>query len=212
VAGWGHPAVHWIIGNPTYVGRIRWRDRLFDGVHEPLVDELTFQRAQAILRERGEDISRRRGNGADFLLSGVVRCARCGKAYVSMSARGNGGRYEYYACSGARNTDPRPAATNACPGTSSNTQSSSNSPRSTATPTSSQRREPQKAKALLRLLIQELRVDGRAQVQPTYRLVTREVCATSEKWSCRESNPGPLTSNHAFSERSLLCVFSAPAV
>jgi hypothetical protein len=74
--------VHWIIGNPTYTGRIRWRDKLFDGVHEPLVDELTFQRAQAILRERGEDISRRRGNASDFLLSGVVRCGRCGKAYV----------------------------------------------------------------------------------------------------------------------------------
>jgi site-specific DNA recombinase len=41
--------------------------------------------------------------------------------------------------------------------------------------------EPQKAKALLRLLIQELRVDGRARIQPTYRLATPEVCATSEK-------------------------------
>jgi hypothetical protein len=41
--------------------------------------------------------------------------------------------------------------------------------------------EPQKTKALLRLLIQELRVDGRAQIQPTYRLATPEVCATSEK-------------------------------
>jgi hypothetical protein len=41
--------------------------------------------------------------------------------------------------------------------------------------------EPQNAKALLRLLIQELRVDGRAQIQPTYRLVTPAVCATSEK-------------------------------
>ena len=99
-AGWGHPAVHWIISNPTYIGKIRWRDRLFDGIHEPLIDELTFQRAQAILRERGEDLSRRRGNASDFLLSGVVRCGSCGKAYVGMSARGNGGRYEYYACSG----------------------------------------------------------------------------------------------------------------
>ena len=43
--------------------------------------------------------------------------------------------------------------------------------------------EPQKAKALLRLLIQEIRVNGRAQVQPTYRLLTPEVCATSEKWA-----------------------------
>jgi hypothetical protein len=41
--------------------------------------------------------------------------------------------------------------------------------------------EPQKTKALLRLLIQELRVDGRVQIQLTYRLVTPEVCATSEK-------------------------------
>jgi hypothetical protein len=55
--GSGKPEAHWIIGNPTYAGRIRWRDRLFDGVHEPLVDELAFARAQAILRERSEDIS-----------------------------------------------------------------------------------------------------------------------------------------------------------
>jgi site-specific DNA recombinase len=101
--------VHWIISNPTYAGRIRWRDRVFDGLHEPLVDEVTFRRAQAILREGGEDISRRRGNASDFLLSRVVRCGRCGKAYVGMSARGDGGRYEYYACSGRQKHGP-----NAC--------------------------------------------------------------------------------------------------
>jgi exonuclease VII small subunit len=41
--------------------------------------------------------------------------------------------------------------------------------------------EPQKSKALLRLLIQELRVNSRAEILPTYRLVTDLVCATSEK-------------------------------
>ena len=41
--------------------------------------------------------------------------------------------------------------------------------------------DPQKAKALLRLLIDELRVNSRAEIQPTYRLVTPEVCAMSEK-------------------------------
>jgi site-specific DNA recombinase len=41
--------------------------------------------------------------------------------------------------------------------------------------------EPQKTKALLRLLIQELRVDGRARIQPTYRFTAPGVCATSEK-------------------------------
>jgi hypothetical protein len=41
--------------------------------------------------------------------------------------------------------------------------------------------EPQKAKAPLRLLIEELQVNGRAQIEPTYRLVTHTVCATSAK-------------------------------
>jgi hypothetical protein len=50
--------------------------------------------------------------------------------------------------------------------------------------------EPQKTKALLRLLIQELRVNGRAQIQPTYRLVTPEVCATSKKVGAPGIEPG----------------------
>jgi site-specific DNA recombinase len=291
-AGWGHPAVHWIIGNPTYVGKIRWRDRLFDGVHEPLVDELTFQRAQAILRERGEDISRRRGNPSDFLLSGVVRCGHCGKAYVGMSARGNGGRYEYYACSGRQKHGPKTCRNDRLPRhklehavfdqlaalyrnqelvaealAQAEREADRNRPEieqrlasigaeiaraeqaleryyeafeqgklspercderltrlqarledlraqqaelSFSTPEEAghgptpadlaavadqlesviAEGEPPKAKALLRLLIQELRVDGRAQIQPTYRLVTPEVCATSEKVGAPGIEPG----------------------
>ncbi len=282
-AGWGHPAVHWIIGNPTYTGRIRWRARLFDGIHEPLVDELTFQRAQAILRERGQDISRRRGNASDFLLSGVVRCGRCGKAYVGMSARGSGGRYEYYACSGRQKHGSKACRNERLPRhklehavieqlvglyrneelvaealAQAEREAERNHPeieqrlasiraeiaraeqaleryyeafeqgklspeRCDERLTRLQARiedlraqqaelelsspheagrgptpadlaavadqlelviadgEPQKTKALLRLLIQELRVDARAQIQPTYRLATPEVCATSEK-------------------------------
>jgi len=97
-AGWGHPAVHRILTNPTYLGRIRWRDQDFQSTHEPLIDQTTFAHAQAILAERGQDASRRRGNRSDFLLSGVIRCGRCGRAYIGMSARGKGGAYHYYAC------------------------------------------------------------------------------------------------------------------
>ena len=282
-AGWGHPAVHFLLTNPTYLGRIRWRDQVFDGIHEPLVDELTFARAQAILRERGDDLSRRRGNASDFLLSGLVRCGRCGKAYVGMSARGNGGSYHYYACSGRQKYGPK-----ACQGerlprhkleqavldqlaglyrdgellsgalAAAQAEAEQQQPEielrlasigaeisraehaleryyeafeqgklspercevrlarlqarlddlcaqqaglAPATrheakhaPTAAELAavadqldqlladaEPQKAKALLRLLIQELRVNGRAEILPTYRVVNPAVCATSEK-------------------------------
>ena len=36
---------------------------------------------------------------AEFLLSGLLRCGHCRRAYVGMSAKGNGGTYHYYACS-----------------------------------------------------------------------------------------------------------------
>jgi hypothetical protein len=37
--------------------------------------------------------------------------------------------------------------------------------------------DPKQAKALLRLLIKELRVNGRSEILPTYRIITPEVCA-----------------------------------
>jgi site-specific DNA recombinase len=98
--GWQPAVVQWLLTNSAYLGRVHWRGQSYPGLHEPLVDEQTFKQAQALLAERGEDISRRRGNASDFLLSGVLRCGRCKRAYVGMSARGNGGHYHYYACSG----------------------------------------------------------------------------------------------------------------
>lgn len=45
--------------------------------------------------------------------------------------------------------------------------------------------EPEQAKALLRLLIAELRVKGKTDIQPIYRVVAPGVCATSEKVDTR---------------------------
>jgi hypothetical protein len=58
--------------------------------------------------------------------------------------------------------------------------------------------EPEQAKALLRLLIAELRVNGRHDIQPTYRVITPDhaatvgVCATSGKVGRPGIEPGTL--------------------
>jgi site-specific DNA recombinase len=98
--GWQPAVVLWILSNEAYVGRVHWREETFPGLHEPLIDQDTFDRAQALLKERGEDWALRASNRADFLLTGLLRCGRCRRAYVGMSAKGNGGTYHYYACSG----------------------------------------------------------------------------------------------------------------
>jgi site-specific DNA recombinase len=78
--GWSPNALQLILANPAYRGLVRWNGETHPGLHEPLVDDDTFDRAQEILRRRGEDASLRRGNPTDFLLSGLVRCHHCGRA------------------------------------------------------------------------------------------------------------------------------------
>jgi hypothetical protein len=54
--------------------------------------------------------------------------------------------------------------------------------------------EPEQAKALLRVLIAELRVNGKTDIQPTYRVITPDrthtagVCATSGKWTAADDS------------------------
>ncbi len=97
--GWSPNALQAILANPAYLGMIRWNDKLYEGQHEPLIEKTTFERAQTILTRRHKDASLRRGNPSQFLLSGLVRCHKCGRAYVGTSAHGRKGRYTYYACS-----------------------------------------------------------------------------------------------------------------
>ena len=105
--GWQPNIVLWMLSNKAYVGRVHWREQSFPGLHEPLIDQETFDRAQALLKERGENLAMRAASRADFLLTGLMRCGRCRRAYVGMSARGNGGTYHYYACSGRQKLGPK---------------------------------------------------------------------------------------------------------
>ena len=97
--GWSPNALRVILANPAYTGLVRWNQDTHPGLHEPLIDDHLFEQAQQILRRRGEDATLRRGNPTDYLLSGLVRCHHCGRAYIGTSAHGRNGRYTYYTCS-----------------------------------------------------------------------------------------------------------------
>jgi site-specific DNA recombinase len=88
-----------MLGNPIYVGKVTFKDNTYPGLHEALVDDDTFAAAQRILTERGESQALRRGHPADYLLSGVVRCGLCGRAFIGTSAKGRSKLYHYYTCS-----------------------------------------------------------------------------------------------------------------
>lgn len=89
--------VSYIIRNPVYIGKLRFNEgtkkyllplseqRLFDGGHEPIIDEPTFW---AINKQ---DDSKRYSVNSDYLYSGLLRCNRCGKPI-------QGSNKYYYRC------------------------------------------------------------------------------------------------------------------
>ncbi len=104
-------AVLTILRNRAYLGQIYFRGRYYPAPHQPLIEKSLFERAQQILQERGEDVSLRRSNQSEYLLTGLVRRARCGKRYIGAAARGHGGRYPTTSASPANATESPPATT-----------------------------------------------------------------------------------------------------
>jgi len=98
---WDENAVHRLLKNPLYVGKVVYNDDLFAGEHEPIIEPATFERVQQILAAKSCGRGPRRGRNPEYLLTGLLFCPKCGKTLTTSSGRGsNGGRkdYRYYAC------------------------------------------------------------------------------------------------------------------
>jgi hypothetical protein len=123
-----------------------------------------------------------------------------------MSARDNGGLYHYYACTGRQKYGPKACSNQRLPREKLECAVISQLTRlyrdgdlieahsRTARQEAEQRQpeieqlekllttgEPQKAKALIRELVAELKVNGKNEILPSYYLNAAPVCATSEK-------------------------------
>jgi hypothetical protein len=87
-----------VLRNRIYVGEVPFRRIWYAGHHEPIIEQPTFEQAQAILAERAAKPALRRTNPTTFLLSGLpLICDRCGHPMAGASARGHSGRrYAYY--------------------------------------------------------------------------------------------------------------------
>lgn len=89
-------SLHRLLSNPYYAGKVRHRGVVYDGSHEPLVSEATFQAVQAMLSSKklGGDKSWKHQQ----YLSGTVFCGRCRSRLGFTKAKGQ--RYDYFYCLG----------------------------------------------------------------------------------------------------------------
>lgn len=92
---WTAVKVRNVLKNSVNIGKVKYLGQEYQGTHQPIVDEATFQTANRILnsfeRESSKTASQRTPFRAGFLLSGLVYCGRCGARYSA-----NHGYYKCY--------------------------------------------------------------------------------------------------------------------
>jgi site-specific DNA recombinase len=90
----------YILSNPVYHGKIQFKDQLFPGEHEPLIDEGLFYKVQSLNREHTRVITKIQRT---FLLKGLLKCSACGSflsPHYTQKRRKDGAVYRiaYYRC------------------------------------------------------------------------------------------------------------------
>ena len=93
----GKNTLRTLLGNPLYRGMVRAGDQLVAGKHEALVDAATWDEVQRMLADHQRPARARPGKW-DALLTGVLRCAKCGAAMTMACHKRDERVHRYYVC------------------------------------------------------------------------------------------------------------------
>ena len=82
-------SVAYILANPFYIGKVKWKDITFDGVHEARISKEQFEAAQERHRNEFKPIKRRSVSTCRHWLSGLLICPICGTSLAFNKSKCN---------------------------------------------------------------------------------------------------------------------------
>jgi hypothetical protein len=93
-----------ILTSPYYKGYVTHKGSVYQGEHEAIIDEETWNHVQTLFKKQDETTAngqRCKGyaTATPSFLKGILKCARCNVAMTPTYAYNHGLRYRYYACS-----------------------------------------------------------------------------------------------------------------
>ena len=90
-----------MLRNIFYVGKLKIKDKIYNGKHEPLTDMSTFLKVQEVLDLHNRMSNRSRKH--HFLLSGFLICRECNSQLIGQKhIKKSGLIYDYYRCMGLK--------------------------------------------------------------------------------------------------------------
>lgn len=102
--GWpSAPMLLNVLRNPVYVGKVTFQGKQYDGKHTPIVDKEIWSAVQNLLnsadREDSKTVAQKNPFRANYLLSSLLFCARCGARYSA--------NHGFYKCYSRAKSSPR---------------------------------------------------------------------------------------------------------
>ncbi|MDR2068046.1 MAG: recombinase family protein [Holosporaceae bacterium] len=91
-------AVQRILKNPYYKGCVSHKGNVYQGEHEAIIDEETWNRVQEIFANHSSNEKVKYASPNPALLSGLIRCAACNCLMGADSAKKGNITYRYYTC------------------------------------------------------------------------------------------------------------------
>jgi site-specific DNA recombinase len=111
-------SLHRLLTNVTYVGRIKYKDEVHQGEHEPIVDLGVWDQTQTLMKDHGAPANVSARSHVDAPLRGLLRCLPCSCAMTpSFATKNKALRYRYYVCCNAQRRGWKACPTKSLPAT-----------------------------------------------------------------------------------------------
>lgn len=91
-----------LLTNPIYIGKIDFKNQIYDGEHDAIVGVTAWEDVQHILQQNGRNGGAEVRSTDSALLKGLVRCASCHAAMIRTYATKNARRSPHYTCADAQ--------------------------------------------------------------------------------------------------------------
>ena len=100
---WDKRVIDNILQNPLYIGKIRWCDKEYSGIHQPIISQKKFDDIQEIFKEQRFVINKRK---TDAILQRILFCGECGSPMTpSHSWNHMKRKYYYYRCTKSNSSE-----------------------------------------------------------------------------------------------------------
>ncbi|WP_419902769.1 recombinase family protein [Kiloniella sp.] len=88
-----------ILQNPIYIGKIKHKDKIYEGRHPAIIDMETWNKVRATMKENTINRGAITRKKTKAILMGLLKCGECECGLVANHTRKKGGRlYRYYTC------------------------------------------------------------------------------------------------------------------